>query len=146
VIDMRLSPDGRLLAYVMDEAGQPEVFLTRFPSVDGKWQVSEDGGRLPRWDPSSHVLYYVAGSGPSQRSLVSVDVDPAAAVPVGARQNLFELGRGLMQSRGFDAGYEVEPGGAGFLVARQAGTGSDAPSRMILVQNWRPDLDGMRGR
>ena len=38
-----ISPDGRLLAYVTDNPGKPAVFLTRFPTADGKWEVGADG-------------------------------------------------------------------------------------------------------
>ena len=38
-----LSADGRWLAYVSDESGRYEVYVTSFPSTQGKWQVSSEG-------------------------------------------------------------------------------------------------------
>jgi serine/threonine protein kinase/Tol biopolymer transport system component len=134
-LDMRLSPDGRLLAYVVDYGGYPEVFLTRFPTGDGKWQVSNRGGREPQWDPMTGTLYFVAGSGPSERSFVAVDVNPDEPVPVGARQTLVK--RDAIASTYLDHGYQVEAGGSRFLVVRPAGGASLSIARMVLVQNWR---------
>jgi hypothetical protein len=59
-----ISPDGKLLAYVVRNADGREVFVTRFPNGIGRWQVSNVGGRLPRWARGSNELFYLANSGP----------------------------------------------------------------------------------
>ena len=47
-----VSPDGRWLAYRLNESGQPEVYVRPFPNVQaGRWQVSQDGGGWPVWAP-----------------------------------------------------------------------------------------------
>jgi hypothetical protein len=50
----RISPDGRWVAYISDESGEQEIYLTRFPEGKGKWKVSSNGGYLPgvasRWE------------------------------------------------------------------------------------------------
>jgi Tol biopolymer transport system component len=38
-----LSPDGRFLAYMSAESGQPEVYVVNFPDADKKWPVSAGG-------------------------------------------------------------------------------------------------------
>jgi dipeptidyl aminopeptidase/acylaminoacyl peptidase len=44
-----VSPDERHVAYISNEGGGYDVFVTRFPSGDGKWQVSEgEAGYHPR--------------------------------------------------------------------------------------------------
>src|SRR5262249_48914445 len=43
------SPDGRWLAYVSDETGRDEVYVTSFPGQESKWQISVDGGTVPKW-------------------------------------------------------------------------------------------------
>jgi hypothetical protein len=45
----QFSPDGRWIAYASDESGQPEVYISPFPSGVGKWRASSNGGRGPRW-------------------------------------------------------------------------------------------------
>jgi len=47
IVQFRLSPDGRWLAYSSTESGREEIYVTRFPSGEGKWQVSQTGGTFP---------------------------------------------------------------------------------------------------
>jgi serine/threonine protein kinase/Tol biopolymer transport system component len=54
-----LSPDGKWLAYVSTESGAPEVYLTAFPSGEGKWQPTQEGGSAPRWSRDGKQLFYV---------------------------------------------------------------------------------------
>ena len=53
-----LSPDGRYLAYESEESGRWEVYVTRFPAGEGKWQVSVDGGEGAVWGRDGRTLYY----------------------------------------------------------------------------------------
>ncbi|MBI3447517.1 MAG: serine/threonine-protein kinase [Acidobacteria bacterium] len=55
-----ISPDGRWLAYVSDEGGQPSVFVRPFPGGDGRWQISTPLGDEPRWGRDSRELFYRA--------------------------------------------------------------------------------------
>src|SRR3990172_7581797 len=55
-----LSPDGYWVAYVSNESGRDEVFVSPFPSPIGKWQVSTDGGKTPCWRQDGEELFYVA--------------------------------------------------------------------------------------
>jgi serine/threonine-protein kinase len=36
----QVSPDGRWLAYLSDETGEPHLFVRDFPGLEGRWQVS----------------------------------------------------------------------------------------------------------
>ena len=56
-----LSPNGKWLAYISDESGKYEVYVTAFPDPGGKWQVSSGGGSSPSWSAEGKQLYYVAG-------------------------------------------------------------------------------------
>jgi Tol biopolymer transport system component len=44
--DGRPSPDNKWLAYLSNETGRDEVYITSFPKVGSKWQVSNGGIRL----------------------------------------------------------------------------------------------------
>ena len=81
--DARISPDGQLVAYTTNDPGQVDVFLTRFPSGEGQWQVGTQGGKQSRWAPDSRELIFIAGSGPTKRSMVSARVDPSLDSPLG---------------------------------------------------------------
>lgn len=54
-----LSPDGKWLAYVSTESGAPQLYLTAFPSGEGKWQPAQEGGNAPRWSRDGKQLFYV---------------------------------------------------------------------------------------
>jgi eukaryotic-like serine/threonine-protein kinase len=52
----RLSPDGRWVAYVTDESGQEDVYVSGWPQGP-RTRVSQAGGSHPRWSGSS--LYFL---------------------------------------------------------------------------------------
>jgi dipeptidyl aminopeptidase/acylaminoacyl peptidase len=55
------SPGGRAVAYVSNESGRDEVYVTAFPGPGGKWQVSANGGVMPFWSPDGRRLFYSNG-------------------------------------------------------------------------------------
>ena len=57
--EAQLSPDARWLAYTSTESGGPQVYVTGFQGAQGKWQISSNGGQLPRWSRDGKELYYL---------------------------------------------------------------------------------------
>ncbi|MGB6431581.1 MAG: protein kinase, partial [Candidatus Acidiferrales bacterium] len=57
--DLRISPDERYAAYTEGNAGQSQIYITQFPSGQGRWQVSADGGGAPVWSPRGDELYFI---------------------------------------------------------------------------------------
>jgi Tol biopolymer transport system component len=84
--DARISPDGRWLAYVSDESGRPEVYVTRFPSASGKWQVSVAGGIDPEWRYDRRQLLFLG----LDKRLMAVDVVLDRSFDGGAPKALFQ--------------------------------------------------------
>ena len=90
--DARTSPDGRFVAYVSDESGQPEVYVTGWPpgrgredsaapgSAPARTRVSQAGGSRPRW--AGRSLYFLRGDGEILRADRLAADDSAYAVPV----------------------------------------------------------------
>jgi Tol biopolymer transport system component len=122
-----LSPDGRWLAYVSDESGQFDVYVTDFPSAAGKWRVSSRGGDFPQWRADGRELYFVSGGDLMGTTVRAVgdrfDVDEPASlfkvdVPPGAGTQ-----------------FVVMPGGERFLInaARPAATAA----ALAVVVNWQ---------
>jgi serine/threonine protein kinase/Tol biopolymer transport system component len=56
----RISPDGNWMAYMSNETGQDEVYVTSFPDAKGKWQVSQGkgGGHDPLWAHNGREIFY----------------------------------------------------------------------------------------
>lgn len=127
-----ISPDGRLVAYTTNDPGQVDVFLARFPGGEGRWQVGTEGGFRARWAPGGRELFFIAGSGPTKRSLASARVDPAQDSPLGPITLLFD-------TRGFGS-FDVAPDGQRILTTRPAGGGDGPARRLVLVQNWQSGL------
>jgi len=63
IVNFRLSPDGRWLAYSCTESGREEVYVTHFPSGQGRWQVSQTGGTFPAWRGDSKEIWFVGIDG-----------------------------------------------------------------------------------
>jgi Tol biopolymer transport system component len=81
----KLSPDGRWLAYQSGESGVVQVYVVAFAGGNGKWQVSSNGGTLPRWSRDGKELYYLDPT----FSLFAVPVKVAgSALQLGTPQTL----------------------------------------------------------
>ena len=58
--DGRWSPDGRWIAYVSDEPGQPEIYVHN--DHGDRQRVSQGGGTHPRWTRDSRALLFLRES------------------------------------------------------------------------------------
>ena len=58
IVQYSLSPDSRWLAYSSTESGREEVYVTHFPSGQGKWQVSQNGATFPAWRGDSKEIWF----------------------------------------------------------------------------------------
>ena len=56
----RFSPDGKWLAYLSNESGKYELYATRFPEGEGKWQISTEGADwLLGWKDDGTEIYFM---------------------------------------------------------------------------------------
>ncbi len=86
--DGKVSPDNRWIAYVTDESGVEEVWVTRFPSGEDRRQVSVGGGRSPQWgDGSTEILYVSDGN----QLMATPFTDGPTDVTVGSPRVLFPI-------------------------------------------------------
>jgi hypothetical protein len=125
-----VSPDNRWLAYVSGQTGRPEVFVVPFPAVaDGKWQISTDGGREPRWSADGRELYIRHDDG-FGIDVVDMSGGPAAA----GRTTLFDFPDDqYWELNPFNHLYEVADDGR--LIMLRAGQG-DITGDLVIVQNF----------
>ena len=83
----KLSPDGHWLAYVSNKTRREEVYVRRFDSGGGSWQVSTHGGGAPRWGRAGHELFFVSGE-TLQRVNITVN---GGDLSVGQPEPLFDV-------------------------------------------------------
>jgi Tol biopolymer transport system component len=102
----RLSPDGSWLAYVSNDTGRDEVYVTPFPDPGAKHRVSTDGGHSPVWAPSGRELFYRSGT-----KLMAVDVQTKPDLSVSTPRILFEA-----NSVPDSMGYDITPDGQWFVI------------------------------
>ncbi len=59
----QISPDGKWLAYTLDERGTDQLYVQSLSAAGGRWQVSKNGGRQPRWRKDGKELFYFSSDG-----------------------------------------------------------------------------------
>ncbi len=127
----RFSPDGRWLAYDSNESGRFEVYVRPFPEAGGKWQVSTEGGREPRWSKRGNELFFR-----SEGKLRSVPIELAPhAVSVGEPVERLTIGE---MDGAFNATYDLLPDDSGVIALRTVQhTGESSTRRRVrLTFNW----------
>jgi len=129
--DARPSPtDIRYVAYVSDESGETQVYLTTWPDAGQKVLVSIEGGVWPRWKGDATELYYAWDN---YIYAVSISYEPLG---VGRPQQLFaRLERDDRQPYGWPATFGVTPDGERFLTTEVVQDASLDP-RIAIVENW----------
>ncbi len=123
-----LSPDGRWLAYVSNESGQYEVWVTTFPDGGAKWQVTSGGATEPVWSRDGRELFFVSGG-----QLVAAAVRVDEGFEVTGQQPLFPTAPFTLYGV-FSRSYDVAPDGQRFLMLWR---GQQEPVRMVVVTGWR---------
>jgi serine/threonine protein kinase/Tol biopolymer transport system component len=128
----QFSPDGRWVAYASNESGRSEVSVQAFPGPGGKWQVSSEGGTMPRWSKDGRELFYLGAEGRLMAAEVRLSPSFDSRVPTA----LFKVS--LLESP--DRQYDVSPDGTRFLVNRVSKGTEAAP--MTVVLDWAAGLEG----
>ena len=131
-----VSPDGRWLAYTSNESGINEIYVRAFPGTTGaRWQVSNGGGRQPRWAVDGRELFYLDGTG----RLVAAQVRAAPAFEVTGLRPLFDASGFTVDD--FHQSYDVLPGGRGFVFMRLRQSSQAARALPVVqVEHWFVDV------
>jgi WD40 repeat protein len=83
----RFSPDGKWLAYMSEEGGEPEVFVVPYPGPGRKVRVSVGGGHFPSWRGDGREILFRG-----RDAVMSADVTPSGtSLQVGLPKELFRL-------------------------------------------------------
>lgn len=147
-----LSPDGRWLAYSTSESGRFEVYVTDFPGLERKWQVSSQQENYEnifvRWARSAPELFYRG----SERQVMVVPFQSRGGNFRAAKPRLLYEGN-FLNRRWPD--WDVAPDGEGFVMFESVvdaavnnwvdGDDAEGPKadtgRTILVSNWTSELE-----
>lgn len=122
----RVAPDGRWMAYVSDESGRKEVYVTSFPAPGVPTPISAGGGVAPHWRADGRELFYLAPGG----RMMAVAVGSGRTFEAGAAATLF-------QTEILGSAYDVSPDGR-FLVARIVRAPVSPPITVVL--NWTASI------
>jgi Tol biopolymer transport system component len=126
-----VSPDGKWIVYYSDESGTFQVYVRPFPDVNsGRWQVSGDGGILPKWSPSGREILYID----ARSRLASVSVLPGATFAFGKTAGVFDMGEAMSVLRNYDPA----PDGSRFAIIKQPR--ARGGPQFIVVENWFEEL------
>jgi dipeptidyl aminopeptidase/acylaminoacyl peptidase len=127
--DPRISPDGRLIAYVTNRTGRDEVYVRPIPGGGSEAQVSVNGGTEPAWSPDGRELFYRA-----PEYMMSATLTDTPSLVVTRRDLLFRDGGTYMRAPAA-TNYDVFPGGQEFVMLRPTSTGATS-SPLIVKMNW----------
>jgi tRNA A-37 threonylcarbamoyl transferase component Bud32 len=130
VVDARVSPDGRWIAYQSAESGRSEVYVTSWPTPGRRQLVSVNGGTGARWTKGGRELVFRSG-----RQMLAVSVDPQSGEP-GKPAVLFEAD--MLYSWARSPNYDVTPDGSRFLMVRRSGP--RRAERVHVITNWFDEL------
>ena len=127
--------DPRYVAYVSDESGDNQIYLTTYPDAEYKIVVSIDGGCWPRWKGDGTELYFAKGN---EIYAVDVSYEP---LRVGTPAVLFSRpDYDDRQPFGWPALFDVTRDGEGFLTTILM-TDEDHEPGIAIVDNWSADHD-----
>lgn len=124
------------VSHYADESGGWEVVVRPFPGMDGRWQISQGGGRWPVWSDGDELFF----RGPVGMMSASVEMDPtfSSEEPVllfPTDDTFFNGGAGRT--------YDIHPHSERFLMVKLdvSGLGGDAgaSAEIVIVQNWLAD-------
>ena len=124
------SPDGNWVAFMSQEEGREQVYVTPYPGPGRRQVVSTEGGDEPRWSRDGSELFYRRGT-----EMMAVSFDPAANPPLGRPQQLFSVSSPLDPWN--VPNYDVTRDGRFLmLIADQ----NAEPPQLVVVLNWFEEL------
>ena len=130
IVQYRLSPDGRWLAYSSTESGREEVYVTHFPSGQGRWQVSQQGGTFPTWRGDSKEIWFFGMDGFLRAAAVNSRSEEFQLDPV---RTVFQIS--YTPPVGYP--YDLSPDGQRLVITSFP---ESVSTPMVLVTNWTAEL------
>lgn len=120
-----ISRDQRWLVYASDESGRSEVYVTAWPGLGARRQLSSGGGEEPRWNPRGGELFYRNGD-----ALIAVTLEQRDGMPAAVRRDTLFRGPYSRQPRWPQ--YDVSADGQRFLMVRER----ERKEPIVVITNW----------
>jgi len=124
----RFSPDGKWMAFVSDETGEYQVYVTAYPGPGPTVAVSTRGGLSPIWSAKSNELFFRLGE-----KVMVARLSAQSPLTFTAPVELFD-GPYTLDLMGHQR-EDVAPDGQRFLMVENS---DDFP--IVVVQNWPLEL------
>jgi eukaryotic-like serine/threonine-protein kinase len=132
IYNVRFSPDGKYIAFISDESGEAEAYVTPYPGPGQKVRISTGGAVNLRWNRGSAAIFYTD----RDLQLWSVPVSTRPELRIGTPAALFKtksLGPGIRRDAERPS-FDVFPDGKRILVAVPVVIANDSPLRVVV--NW----------
>jgi len=140
----QISPDGKWIAYASNESGGYEIYVRPFPSGEGQYHLSVNGGYAPRWRKDGKELFFLTARA---YRMASVRVDTSgSSLKADAPVELFDTRyvQFAHSNGGTYLPYAVSPDGQRFLIPHverlPSGTSDIATSPITVVFNWAASI------
>ena len=124
----RFSPDGKWMAFVSDETGDYQVYVTAYPGPGSTVAVSTKGGLSPIWSADGHELFFRLGS-----KVLAAQMTGTTPLTFTTPVELFD-GPYTLDLMGHQR-EDVSSDGRRFLMVENS---DDFP--IVIVQNWPQEL------
>ncbi|MCZ8205989.1 MAG: protein kinase [Gemmatimonas sp.] len=128
VFGMRVSPNGRYVAYAATKEGETDIFVRPFPGPGAPLRVTSGGGAGPVWRGNSELLF-IAGR------RVDAIVIADGGKPGARRTVITESSIDALKTVG-DLALDVAPNGQELVVSMSG----DVASPLLVVTNWQRRL------
>ena len=133
-----VSPDGKLIAYISDVTGRPELWVRPFPGPGAPVRVSANTAAEPQWSRSGRELFFLEGSETMMRTALKSGSAPSAGEgPELAFEPPVALFRTRLSRAGQPPSYDIAPDGRFLFIRTVEG---QAPINLVVTINWLEEL------
>ncbi len=135
----QFSPDGKWIAYTLDESGKVEVYTREFlppeKLADHRTKISLDGGSEPRWRQDGKELFYLGPDG----AMMALGIEAGSIVHAAKPVKLFPA-KGKPDGFGWPSTikFAVAANGQKFIMVVEAKPASVSPINVLLNPLFQP--------
>lgn len=123
----RISPDGKLMAFVKGTGGYYDLYVQPYPATGAQWQISTEGGIHPVWSRDGKRVFFLDRSANVMMTEIRTNPSFSATNPKLVYRNIYRPGGGINN-------FSVAPDGKRILVMNPVeGKGA---MKILVNLNW----------